>query len=254
MMDLSIGIVTYNNEDKIEDLLRDIYRYTRNVNFKVYVIDNKSKDSTVALVRQGFPQVEIIETHENKGFGNGHNRILNKIDSRYHLVLNPDIRFDSNVIRSLLDYMDSHENVAMVTPRVMNIDGTEQYLPKRLPSFRYMVCGRLQGICKKFADIRAEYTMSDIKITEPTEIQCCTGCFMLLRTEIFKKCNGFNEEFFMYLEDAELTLRASAYGKIIFYPLVCVTHAWERTSAKNPKYLFIHIQSMFKFLRIQKKW
>lgn len=252
MLDLSIGIVTYNNEKEIKSLLLDIFRHTKDLAFQVYIVDNASTDGTVALVRKEFPMVNIIETGKNLGFGAGHNRLLPLLDSRYHLILNPDIRISSNSLKGLVDYMDTHVDVAMVTPRILNQDGTEQCLPKRTPSFRYMVCGRLERFSKKFAAIRREYTMADAKFTEPTEISFCTGCFMLLSTEVFKSCNGFDERFFMYLEDAELTQRAAAYGKIIFHPDFSIVHQWERTSAKSLKFFMIHVQSMLKFLKMQK--
>ena len=87
----------------------------------------------------------------------------------------------------------------------------------------------------------------------PTEIDFCTGCFSVIRTEVFKKLGGFDENFFMYFEDADLTLRAKEYGKTVFLPQLCAIHLWERSSAKSLKYMMIHIASMFKFFRKYKK-
>lgn len=253
MVDVSIGIVTYNNEKKILNILGDIYEHLQGLNFKVYVLDNQSKDNTVDRVKDNFPQVEIVQNTANTGFGNGHNIILRRVSSRYHLILNPDIRLLDNPLGELVAYMDTHTEVSMVTPKILNPDGTEQELPKLNPSFKYLLSGRLAPFSRFFANIRREYTMANKNITEPTEIEFCTGCFMLGRTDILKQLGGFDERFFMYLEDAELSQRMAKHGKVMFYPAVSVIHEWERSSAKNPKFFLIHVQSMFKFLAMKKK-
>ncbi len=253
MLDLSIGIVTYNNEDKILNVLGDLFTRLENLSFAVYVFDNNSQDRTVEVIKEQYPQVKLISNTVNAGFGHGHNCIINKVSSRYHLILNPDIRLKDKAIEILVNYLDEHSDVAMVTPRVMNPDGTEQYLPKLTPTFKYLLSGRLQKFSAGFADIRREYTMADLDSEDPIAIQFCTGCFMLCRTDILQKINGFDERFFMYMEDAELSQRVARHGKIIFYPAVAVVHEWERSSAKSLKYFLIHVQSMLKFLRLQSK-
>ncbi len=252
MLDLSIGIVTYNNEGIIGDLLKSIYTNTKDLTFQVYVIDNLSSDHTLDIIENDFPQVTLIKNTGNRGFGSGHNQLLRIVSSRYHAIINPDITIQSNVFLFLKDYLDSHGDCAMVTPRILNQDRTEQYLPKMTPNFKYMVFGRLARYGKFFDDIRAEYTMRNVVFAEPTEIQCCTGCFMFVRTEIWKDCGGFNEKFFMYLEDAELTSRVSTYGKVIFHPDVSVVHQWNRESSKSIKFFWIHFCSMLKFLQMKK--
>lgn len=253
MVDVSIGIVTYNNENKITNILGDIYEQLHGLSFKVYVLDNQSQDNTVNKVKTDFPQVEIIQNTANTGFGSGHNIILKRVSSRYHLILNPDIRLTDNSLTELVSYLDTHDDVSMVTPKILNPDGTEQELPKLTPSFKYLISGRLAFFSRSFANIRREYTMADENISQPTEIEFCTGCFMLGRTDILKQVGGFDKRFFMYLEDAELTQRVAQYGKVIFYPAASVIHEWERSSAKSPKYFIIHLHSVFKYLKLQRK-
>lgn len=248
MVDLSIGIVTYNSENEIEGLLRSIFEYTSGLSFHVYVVDNMSQDSTVRLIHEKFPQVTVIESKVNNGFGHGHNQVLPVLDSRYHAIVNPDILLNCDVFKYLVEYMDVHSECVICTPKVLNSDGTEQHLPKRRPTFKYLFGGRLEAYGEIFKKIRREYTMADRNLTEPTEIEFCTGCFMVMRTEIFQKCRGFDERFFMYFEDADLSDRARQYGKIIFHPHTQVIHKWERTSSKKFKFLKIHLQSYFRYV------
>lgn len=251
MKKISICIVTHNNENNILSVLSCIYRHSKNFIFETFVVDNNSSDETVYLVHQHFPQVKLIPLPQNRGFGFGHNRVLNPIDSDFHVILNPDITFDANILDGLSDYLMDFPDVAMVVPQILNTDGSVQALPRRTPRLKYLVSGRLErfgGIFKKW---RGEYTYIGKNFDRPVEIEFCSGCFIMIRTEIFKKLAGFDERFIMYFEDADLTRRAQQYGKTVLNPDFCATHAWARTSAKRFKYLCIHFDSMIKYF---KKW
>lgn len=248
MVDLSICIVNYNDCDLVLNLLNDIYKYTTAITFDVFVVDNNSADSSVEQIKKNYPKVNLIESETNIGFGAGNNLLLSKLNSRYHAVINPDIVLRSNIFKTLGDYMDFYPEVAVVTPKIFNSDLSEQFLPKKRPTLRYML-GRFSRYSKIFQDIRADYTRSDENFVEPVEIDFCTGCFMFMRTELFKKLGGFDEDYFMYLEDADLSYRIQKYGKIMFYPNESVIHQWERTSAKSFKYLIIHAKSLFTYFR-----
>ncbi len=241
---LSVCIVTYNNSDKIADAVNSIKEYTTGIKYRLYISDNASEDNTVDIVKESFNEAVIINNDGNLGFGKAHNAVIPLLDSKYHAVINPDIRIDTDVLTALCDYLEQNEDVAMVTPKILFPDKSEQVLPKRKPKFKYLL-GRRISFLKKYDE---EYTRKNETFTEPTEIELCTGCFFVIRTEIFKKEKGFDERFFMYMEDADLTLRVKNYGKVIFLPSEHVIHCWERSSSKSIKYLLIHISSMFKFL------
>ena len=241
---LSACIVTYNNADKISTVVSSIKRYTNDVDYKLYISDNGSSDSTVDNALAADKDAVILKNGSNLGFGKAHNVCIPYLNSKYHAVINPDIEIKSNVLPALCRYLDEHGDVVMVTPKMLYPDGREQVLPKRKPSLKYLL-GRRLPVFKKAVN---EYTMSDIVIDKPIQIEFCTGCFFVIRTDIFKKLGGFDDRFFMYFEDADLTLRASEYGKAIFLPEYSVIHSWERSSSKSIKYLLIHIISMLKFL------
>lgn len=252
---VSVCVVTHNNENKILDLLRSIFENTKDLNFEVFLVDNASNDKTISLVEKNYPQVKIIKLKENKGFSFANNQILNRIDSKYHVVINPDIIFNSNVFKELVDYLEQNEEVVIITPKILSEDGSIQYLAKKEPKFKYLLSGRLKKYFKFLEKYHDQYVLKEktVKNEEPFEIENCTGCFLMLRSEIFKKLKGFDERFFMYFEDVDLSKRARKFGKIIFYPKVKVIHLWERASAKNFKFLFIHIISMIKYFSKWKK-
>ena len=251
MKKISICIVTYNNENNILDVLECIYAHSKNFDFETFVVDSNSSDKTVALVKKNFPQVNLIVLPQNKGFGCGHNQVLSKINSDFHVILNPDITFSTNIFDDLSSYLQSNPDVAMVVPQILNADGSIQDLPRRTPKFKYLISGRLERFGGLFKLWRDEYTCKGKNFDKPTKIDFCSGCFTMIRTDVFKKLNGFDERFFMYFEDADLTRRAQNFGKTMLNTNFCATHIWERTSSKKFKYLCIHINSMIKYF---KKW
>lgn len=242
---LSISIVTYNSADKVGDTISTIIKYTKGITYTLYVSDNNSSDTTKEIVLHQAPNTVFIQNNDNIGFGKAHNKVIPLIDSKYHAIVNPDIVLENDVLSEICEYMDSHPDAVMVTPKILYPDKTEQKLPKRKPRIKYLLSRRLPFMSK----LNTEYTRANEEFKEPTEIDFCTGCFIVIRTDVFKEIGGFDEDFFMYFEDAALTLSAQKYGKTILLPSSSVIHLWERSSAKSLKYLLIHIKSAFKFIK-----
>ena len=238
---VTASIVTYNDADRVIATIQSVIQNTKKYPLKLYVIDNNSTDNTVEVVEK-LENTIVIKNNQNLGFGAAHNIVLNHEIGKYHFVINPDITIDSDIVSDMVDYFENDSKTVMAMPKILNQDGTEQKLPKQRPTFKKLFFGRL---C---SGIRSEYVWANRDITEPCEIDFCTGCFFCIRGEVFKKILGFDERFFMYLEDADITLRAKGKGKVLILPQFAVTHVWERESSKSLKYLIIHIVSCFKFL------
>ena len=247
---VSVSIVTYNSADVIGRLLESLFLQTKGTELAVFVVDNGSTDGTAALVREQFPQVTVIE-QDNRGFGGGHNAVLSQLRSDYHAMINPDITLCEDVLSKLAAYMDENPDVAITCPLIKNEDGTVQDVPRRNPNFRYVLSGKLQDHSRYFRKKRVEYTMSDADTSAPIDVEFCTGCFLFIRTDVFKTLGGFDERFFLYCEDADLTRRARRLGKATCMPLAVATHAWERASYHNPKLFRIHLKSLWMYFR---KW
>ena len=246
-MNITAGVVTYNNESTIEECLRTLLEYSKGYDFRLYVYDNGSEDKTVDIV-SGFPEVTLIKGETNKGFGFGHNSILKRVHSDYHFVINPDIHVDMDAMKVLAEYLEDHEDAGLVTPRILNTDGTEQYLPKYCPTIRYVFISKLPG----FRYIRRRYTRADEELSEPTDIEFCTGCFFGARTKYMKRMKGFSNRFFMYCEDTDLSQRVRQDGKkIVFCPDALVYHNWNRENTGNIRGIFRFLHSLFIYSR---KW
>lgn len=241
------GIVTYNNAATILECVQSIYNYTKECDFKLYIYDNCSTDDTVHILKKYFPDLIILEGKKNIGFGQGHNEIIKHIHSEYHVIINPDIYFKNNVIKSMVSYMDDNPFVVQMTPEIRNLDGSIQHLPKIDPNIKYVVLSKLAP----FKHYRKIYTMEDETGTVPVQVMSCTGCFSIVRTSLLKKVHGYDRRYFMYFEDADLSRRLRKYGQLVYHPGMFVCHAWKRDNIRSVKGARIFLSSMMKYYR---KW
>lgn len=244
------SVVTFNNISTIEATLRSVREHTKGVPFHLYVIDNSSRDGTVEYVNSIDPQAEILRIHWNVGFGAGHNLVLPRLarnGSKYHVIINPDIVLEEDAITKMAHYMDEHPDVVMLSPRIVfPATHEDQVLGKRNPSMIYLAASRLRrgAIAKK---LLSDYAMLDHNMDEPFEIENATGCFMFIRTEALQKIGGFDERYFLYFEDCDITRMLAKEGRVLYYPHAVVGHVWNRESKKDMKLARVQIESMFKY-------
>lgn len=238
------GIVTYNNADIIVKCIESIINYTKNINFKLYIYDNHSSDNTVSIIERNFPQVIIIKGKVNRGFGYGHNRIIKRVCSQYHVVINPDVFINTDVISLMSEYMNHFPNIGILMPKVLNPDGSEQFLPKRQPNFKFIILSKF----KYFSYYRDIYTGKDKYIHKPVICDNISGSFFMINTELMKQIGGFDERYFMYFEDADLGRRVNGLSTIVYNPNIYIYHAWKRDNTRSIKGIFAFLMSMIKFI------
>ena len=239
------SIVTYNNMKTIGKTLETLFEFTKDIDFKLYVVDNVSSDGTPEFIEKNYPQVEVIRMDKNVGFGAGHNAAIKKADSQYHAVINPDIVMIENAIKEMADYMDENSDIGLLSPRICFPDGRDQILGKRNPHLKYLIASRLRG--DEPGALLCEYAMLDCDLSKPVDIENATGCFMMFRTDVLKKIGGFDERYFMYFEDSDITRTIRKFSRVVYYPYATVSHVWARDSKRNTKLMMIHMQSMLKY-------
>lgn len=238
-------IVTYNCKDKISPTIDSLFENTKGVDFTLFVVDNGSVDGTADFICEKYPQVQVIRA-ENEGFGAGHNKVIPFLQSDFHVVINPDILLKSDVITELAQFGKEHSDVGLLSPKICFEDGRLQMLGKRNPTVRYLGSHWLHKGDEPTKTI-TEYCMLDKGDDEPFEITNATGCFMFFNTRVFMDLGGFDERFFMYLEDCDIARRVANKYKALHYPMATVYHLWERESKKSKKLLLIHVQSILKY-------
>lgn len=237
-------IVTYNNIRTIDEAIRSLLRCTA-CDFRLYIVDNGSTDGTVQYIRDNFPGVTLIESGSNIGFGAGHNLIMDRLDSDYHAIINPDIIIKDDIISKMAEYLDVHPETGMLSPEIRFPDGRPQILGKKIPQPKYLVASRLRG--SEPSKLLSEYAMLDKDMSSPTRIQNATGCFMFIRTSLFKEIGGFDKRYFMYFEDCDLTRAVNKVSEVLYFPYATVYHEWGRESKKNFRLKLVQINSMFKY-------
>ena len=194
--DLSVIIVSYNTADLIGNCLKSVFAAS-NITREVFVIDNASNDGSVALVKKKYPTVHIIANAKNLGFAAANNQVLTMCNGRYIFCLNPDTEVLSDSFKTMLSYMDANPRIGLAGTKIINPDGTLQW------SVSYKYPGQ-------------KYTTSELS-SLPGNIACVLGASMIARSELIKKIEGFDEDFFLYGEDQDLCLRIRKLGYEIGY-------------------------------------
>jgi hypothetical protein len=249
-----ISIVTYNSKH-IFDVLDNLKKEIGNEpNIRVAVFDNNSSNEFRNKLKQYSDFANITFYHENNGFGFGHNYNLLNADEKYFLIFNPDIIVTKENLYNMVTVMENDESIALLVPKVLNEDGSIQHLMRRrVTVFDYALRFIPFDFVKKlFAKRLATYECRDIPQDRLVDINMGSGCFMLIRGDIYKEINGFDERYFMYFEDTDLCLMLKKRNRrVVYTPFSFVVHFYERGSHKNWKLFKIFVKSMVKFFN---KW
>lgn len=249
---INISIVLYhNNKNQLLKTLRSILG--TNLKIRIYLIDNSLTNQLKEIVKID-ERIEYIYNNANLGYGAAHNIAMKKsIDggATYHLVLNPDLYFDSALLGTIYEYMQAHDNVGNLMPKVLYPDGKIQHLCKLLPSPVDLIFRRFVPFSGWKEKRNHIYELRDSGYDKIMNVPNLSGCFMFLRVAALEEIGGFDERYFMYLEDTDLNRRIHAQYKTIYYPEISIYHEYAKESYKNKKLLRYHIQSAIRYFN---KW
>lgn len=238
---VSASIVLYN--ENLETLKKTVDSFLNTpIKKKLYLIDNSSENRLEPYFKH--PDIEYIFVGKNIGFGRAHNLVLNKVKLKYHLILNPDIEFKSDVIPCLINELEKNAEVSFIAPKVVYPNNEIQFICRKHPSFFDLINRRLNIIPNQI--FINEYRNKDLDKTFFPEF--IHGCFMLFKTEDFKNIKGFDERYFLYMEDADICKKIeSTNKKILFFPKVSIVHQHQKGSSKSIKLFFFHLSSAIKY-------
>ncbi len=245
---LSLSIVLYNHSYQIiSGLVENVLQIPAQI--KLFIIDNSETDKISNHIKDS--RIEYIFNNKNLGYGKAHNKALAIVVSEfdYHLVLNPDIEFEPGAIIKMLEYLEKNPNIGLLMPKVLYEDKQIQYLCKMFPTPFDLIMRRfIPGFLKSIFENRLQqYELKHKDYDQIMEVPNLSGCFMLMRCSALKTVGFFDERFFMYLEDTDLSRRINEYYKTIYYPEVSIIHHFEKGSYKSFKLLKYHILSAFKY-------
>lgn len=248
---LNISIVLYhpNWEQEVLPLVQELLR-VKNLR-KLYLLDNSEEKQEKIPMKSS--KLRYMHMESNLGYGTAHNIALREsayYKTAFHLVMNSDIRVQAKDIDAMHDWIIANPQVGLMMPKVVYPDGTQQYLAKRLPS-PLDVFGRRFLPAGLMARRNRRYELRDLDLARPINAPYLSGCFMFLRTKAVVEAGLFDERYFMYPEDIDLTRTIHRSYLTIYYPEWTIVHAHARDSYKNKHMLRIHIRNMCRYFN---KW
>ena len=243
-MDLIIVIVSYRARAYLKGCLLSLMENPPKIGYQVMVVDNASGNGTGSLVKSDFPQVLLREEDVNLGFAKGCNRVLQLPPPEYILFLNPDVIIEKGAIDLMVSLLEKREEIGIVGGGVWGFEGRLQPTYRQFPTYRNLFStkrnplGRLLGKGPQPQE-------------EEKEVDSVAGTFMMIRGELFHRLNGFDERFFMYVEDVDLCYRARRAGVKVFYlPQARIRHLWGGSTRLCRKRMEIeHHKSLYRFFK-----
>lgn len=222
MPEVSIIILTYNSAHFIGELIKSLHEFGKDS--EIIIVDNDSKDDTVKIAKK-FEEVNIFETGKNLGFAKGINYGAQRAKGELFLFINPDAVFKKGKLADMVSVLKENENAAIVGGKLIGRSGKpEKSAGKFFNLFEtiMMVLGLDEKIGVRFSP------------NSLSKVDFVSGGFMMVRANVFKRLNGFDENFFMYVEDMELCYRVRKFGFDTFFtPDVVIAHAGQGSSNRT---------------------
>ncbi len=248
MTDLSIIVVSYNTKEMTVACLNSIFEQTSDLSFEVIVLDNDSKDCSAEEIARRFPQVKLLALKENLGFAGGNNLAAREAAGEYLLLINPDTIVLDGAIQKLIGFAEENPAAGIWGGRTLFADKTLN------PASCWRKPGLWEIFCRSFM-LTSFFPNSSVFNTgsyggwdrsTARQVDIVSGCFFLLKRELWEKLNGFLPEFFMYGEEADLCLRAHKMGaRPLVTPEATIIH-YGGASEK------IHADKMVKLLKAKR--
>lgn len=248
MTKLSVVIVNYNVKHFIEQCLFSVLKASENIACEVFVVDNNSVDGSVTLIKEKFPQVNLIVNKINTGFSVANNQALKIATGEYVLLLNPDTVVQEDTFTKILTFMDAHPDAGGLGVKML--DGQGNFAPESkrgLPTpevafYKMFGFARFFPKSKRFGKYHLSYLSED----ELAEIDVMSGAFMLIRKTVLDKIGFLDETFFMYGEDIDLSYRIKQAGyKNYYFPDTQIIHyKGESTKRSSLNYVVIFYKAM----------
>lgn len=226
------------------------------IGYGVVVNDHRPGEPVEALAAAS--QVFLPNRH-NPGYGRAINQAVTALAAlgplpTYLGALNTDLTWPSGSFETLLAWLDRHNDVVLAVPQLLNPEGEVQQLCKQNPSLLGLFSRRFVPDSLKPGWLHRydrHYVMADQNYAEVFEVPYLSGCCMLMRSQAFVAVGGFDERFFLYLEDADISRSLSAYGRAIHLPIAAVVHHWGRGNHRSKKLTLVNFHSAWIYFR---KW
>jgi len=248
---ISVIIVSYNVKFFLEQCIKSVYRAGKGIPIEIFVVDNNSADGSCVMVRNQFPEVKLIENLDNTGFSKANNQAMRLAAGEFQLILNPDTLVEESTFIKILDFMDNHPNAGALGVRM--IDGKGTFLPesKRALPTPWVSFYKVFGLAALFPKSRrfGQYHLGFLPQDEVNPVDILPGAFMFIRKTVLDQIGYFDESFFMYGEDIDLSyrIRLAGYENYYFPETTIIHYKGESTKKASLNYVLMFYQAMIIF-------
>lgn len=251
-MQLSVIIVSYNVKDYLYQCLYSLSKALEGIEAEIIVFDNHSRDGSVDFLSKEFPCVTYISSSHNLGFACANNRAIEQSKGKYVLILNPDTIVGEDVIRKALNFMEGHTQAGALGVRMVKPDGSDAMESRRGTPTPMTAFYKMSGLCKHFPRNHhfGKYYMGWLPWDQPCRIDIVSGACAMLRRQALDEVGFFDEDFFMYGEDIDLSFRLLKSGWENWYLPVRILHyKGESTEKSSFRYVHVFYEAMLIFFR-----
>lgn len=252
-MQISVIIVNYNVPYFLEQAIISVKKASQNLAVEIIVIDNASKDNSVEIIRNKFPEITLIANKENAGFSKANNQGFKIANGKYFLILNPDTVLQEDTLEKCFNFMESHPECGALGVKM--IDGKGNFLPESkralpTPKVSFFKAFGLSALFPK-SKIFGRYHLGFLNENENHEVEILSGAFMFARKEVIEKTGGFDETFFMYGEDIDLSYRIILEGYKNYYlaDTSIIHYKGESTKKGSLNYVKVFYEAMIIFAK-----
>ncbi|MBT9170697.1 MAG: N-acetylglucosaminyl-diphospho-decaprenol L-rhamnosyltransferase [Actinobacteria bacterium] len=245
---LDVIIVSYNVAHLLEDCLGSLLS-EKGVDVVITVVDNNSCDGTVAMVREKFPQVNLVASRKNLGFSAANNLALKGSRSKYALLLNPDTKVLPGAIKKMVDYMEANGEVGALGPKLLNPDGSLQYSARTFPSLTTQFLESTY-LFRVFPQSRffGQHFMTYWDHGQEKKVDWVSGAALMVRGEAIEKTGLLDEGFFMYSEEVDWCYRIKRAGyEVVYFPQAEIIHYDARSSEDEARRLEMVLSGRYRF-------
>jgi GT2 family glycosyltransferase len=249
---LSIIIVNYNVRQLLEGCLRSVLKATTNIDAEVIIVDNASTDNSIDHLKPLFPSFRFMPNEINEGFARANNKALSVCKGEYVLFLNPDTLIPEDCLEKCLAFFHTHADAGAIGVRMVN--GIGQYLKESKRGFPSPSASfwKLTGVTKMFPRSRllAAYYMGNLDENRSHKVEVLSGAFMMVKKEVLDKTGGFDERFFMYAEDIDLSYRILKAGyQNYYYADTTIIHFKGSSTKKDVRNVRQFYKAMSQFVK-----
>ena len=252
MTAVSAVIVTYNSRDEIAACLDSFARHTSRDVCEVVVVDNCSTDGTAGFVEASYPWVRLVRSRRNSGLSTGINAGVAASSGEFVAVINPDVRFERDVLSPLAAHLRAHGDVGVVAPKLLNDDGSLQLSCRAFPGYSTVLFNRYSLLTRLLPGNRRSraYLMSDFDHASIRDVDWVSGAALMFPRRVFDELGGWDAGFFLFNEDVDFCRRVHDAGyRVVYDPEVFVYHSIGISEAASSRIVIERHRSIWRYYR-----